>query len=316
MDDPWLTEMESMCILVPHLVTQAQTDFIAGDIDSAERLLRKAISINQRNKDARLALASILLRADRLNPDTLTEALTHLEAGIESDPEYVMTRAKYGWALYLAKRFDEARSVWNKVLTEEPLHGPVLSNLAQLEYLQKNYQQAFDNYNKSLSVPEDSPFAISNNKELRASTLYRFALAAKQINKIDEAVSALQLAVDYSPSYVDARFELGNTLIGMKEFGEAVSNLEIANALQPNNPRILAALGYSWFNLGNNQLAIEFLEQAVQNAPTFALAWYHLGNAQLKQGNTQGAKESFSVAIQLQPTFTLAKEALSKLEGR
>ncbi len=316
MDDPWLAEMESMCILAPHLVTQAQTDFIAGDITSAEQLLRKAIAIDQSDKDARLALANILLRADRLNQDTLKEALAHLEAGIESDPTYVMTRAKYGWALYLAQRFDEARVVWNRILTEEPFHGPVLSNLAQLEYLHKNYQLAFDYYKQSLSVPEDSPFAISNNSELRSSTLYRFALAAKQVNKLEEAISALQSAVEYSPSYVDAQFELGNTLIGMKNFTEALSHIEIANALQPNNPRILAALGYSWFHLGNNQLAIEFLEQAVQIAPTFALAWYHLGNAQLQQGDKQEAKESYSVAVQLQPTFTIAKEALSKLEGR
>jgi tetratricopeptide (TPR) repeat protein len=316
MDDAWLEEVEAMCVLAPLLVTHAQTDFIVGDIDTAEQLLRKAIVIDQSNKDARLALANILLRADRLSADSLDEALLHLEAGIESDPDYVMTRAKYGWALYLAKRFNEARNVWSAVLLEEPLHGPVLTNLAQLEYLHKNYQKAYDYYIQAFSVPEDSPFAISNSKELRSATLYRFALVAKQINRADDAIEALQLAVEYSPSNADAQFELGNTYIGRKNFTEALSQIEIANALRPHDPRILAALGYTWFHLENNQFAIEFLTQSVQKAPTFALAWYHLGNAQIKQGDLQGAKESFSIALRLQPTFTLAKEALLGLEGR
>jgi len=316
MNDPWLAELEAQCLLAPLLVTQAQTDFIAGDIDSAERLLRRAILLDSTNKDARLALANILLRNDRLNAESLNESLMHLEAGMQADPTYVMTRAKFGWALYLSQRFEEARAVWLSILEEEPKHGPVLSNLAQLEFVQNNYQQAYVYYSKALAIPEDSPFAISGNEQLRSATLYRFALVAKQVNRVEEALQALQLAVVYFPSDATAQFELGNTYISLQQFAEALTHVELANALQPNNPRILAALGYTWFNLGDTARAAEFLEQAVQIAPTFALAWYHLGNAQIAQGNINAAKESFSMAIQLQPTFTLAKEALLAIEGR
>ena len=109
MNDPWLQDVEKLCILAPHLVTQAQTDFIAGDIDSAEKLLRRAIEIDGTDKDARLALSNILLLNDRLTPESLVEAISHLEAGLQSDPTYVMTRSKYGWALYLSNRFGEAQ---------------------------------------------------------------------------------------------------------------------------------------------------------------------------------------------------------------
>ena len=60
-------KVEKLCILAPLLVTQAQTDFIAGDIDSAEKLLRRAIEIDGTDKDARLALSNILLLNDRLH---------------------------------------------------------------------------------------------------------------------------------------------------------------------------------------------------------------------------------------------------------
>ena len=314
MDDPWLAEVDAMCVLAPRLVTQAQTKFIAGDTASAEHLLRRAISIDANDKDARLALANILLRGDRLNNESLLEAIAHLEVGLAIDPNYVMTRSKYGWALYVAQRFDEARKVWKAILIEEPLHGPVLSNLAQLEYVQKNYQLAYDYYKRSLSVPEDSPFAISGNEQLRSASLYRFALAAKKVNRTTEALKALQLAVEYAPSDSAIQFELGNSYISEQDFSAALPHIELANALQPNNPRILAALGFSWFSLQDTARAVDYLKQSVTIAPTYALAWFHLGNAQVVQGEKNAARESFTMAVQLQPTFTAAKEALSQVE--
>ena len=316
MDDPWLAEVETKCVLAHHLVTQAQTKLIAGDVSSAERLLRRAIEIDATNKDARLALANILMSGDRIDSQTLTESLLHLEAGLAVDSEYVMLRSKYGWALYLSGRFDEAQKVWISILRDEPIHGPALTYLGQLAFKKQQYQLAYDYYRKSLSVPEDSPFAISNNEQIRASTLHRFALAANKIKKTGEAINALKLAVDYTPSDATIQFELGNTYIGLQQFEQALPHVEIANALQSNTPRILAALGYIWFKLDDNQKAIGFLEQAVKLAPTFALAWYHLGNAQVEQGDVNAAKESFVAAVQLQPTFKPAKDALMMLEGR
>ncbi len=316
MDDPWLSEVEAECVLAPHLVTQAQTDFIAGKIASAERLLRRAKEIDPLDKDARLALANILLMNGRLTNESIAEAILHLEAGLQVDPNYVMTRTKYGWALYLAKRFDEARAVWISILEDEPNHGPAFANLAQLAYNLKQYQNAYSYYKRAFAVPEDSPFSMSQNSTFQAETLYRYSLAATRIGKQHEALVMLEEAVVLAPSNSSIQFELGNLYIGLKKFTEALPHVEIANALQPDNPRILAALGYAWFQINDTNRAIEFLEQAVNLAPTFALAWYHLGNAQVAQGELRAARESFAMAVQLQPTFTLAKEALLKLEGR
>ena len=316
MVDPWLEEVEKLCILAPELVTQAQTDFIAGDEASAEKLLRRAIEIDGADKDARLALANILLMNERLTSESLAEALVHLEAGLKADPSYVMTRSKYGWALYLSERYAQAQKIWLSILHDEPLHGPALTYLGQLALQQKQFGQAYEYYRRAFAVPDDSPFDISKHPQIRASMLYRLALAANGIGKKEEAVTALEQAVVLSPSDVDSQFELGNLLISQKEFSSALPHLEIANALQPNNPRMLAALGYAWFSLGDHQNAKVFLTQAVQIAPKFALAWYHLGNAQLALNDRSGASDSFTVAIQLQPTFTAAKDALLKLNGR
>ena len=261
-------------------------------------------------------LANILLKQNRLTKESIAEAIVHLEAGLQSDPEYVMTRTKYGWALYLSQRFDEAQRVWMSILEDEPQHAPALANLAQLSYALKQYQHAFNYYKRAFAVPVDSPFAMSDSPTVQAETLYRFCLAAKQLGKKQEAIELLEKAIALASSNVEIQFELGNLYLGEKQFEKSVQHLEIANALQPNNPRMLAALGYAWFNLQDSDRARVFLEQSVQLAPTFALAWFHLGNAQVALGEKSSAIESFKVAIQLQPTFNQAREALSKVEGR
>jgi len=316
MDDPWLAEMESKCILAPHLVTQAQLDVIAGRIDSAQQKLDQAVALEPSNRDARLALADILLRNDRISKQSIKMAIEHLEAGLKIDPTYVMTRTKFGWALYLAERFSEAEKVWQSIIADEPDHGPALAHLAQLSFNAKQYENAYRYYKQAFDIPADSPFALSDDPSFQAETLYRFALVAKQVGKKQEAIVLLEKAVVLMQSNAAVQFELGNLYLASKQFENAVRHIEIANALQPENPRMLAALGYAWFNLDDSYRASLFLEQAVQLAPTFALAWYHLGNAQVSLGNNSGAIESFKVAIQLQPTFTQAKNALLKLEGR
>ena len=316
MSDPWLVEMESLCVLAPELVTQAQTDFIAGDVPSAEKLLRRAIAIDAADKDARLALANILLLNDRITTDSILEAILHLETGLRSDPTYVMTRSKYGWALYLSREPDRARAIWLSILEDEPRHGPSLSYLGQLALQRSEFEQSYEYYKRAFDIPEDSPFAISTHPLMRSAMLYRFALSAKGVGNKQEAITALQSAVEMSPSDADIQFELGNMLISQEEYLGALSHIEIANALQPDNPRILAALGYNWFRLGEHQNALVFLQQSIELAPKFAIGWYHLGNAQLAAGDMEAARDCFTIATQLQPTFTAAKEALSKLEGR
>jgi len=316
MDDLWLMEVNAMCILAPNLVTQAQLETISSRFDSAQQLLQRAVEIDPTNKDARLALAEVLLRSDRYNQTSVDQAIVHLEAGLLADPEYVMTRTKYGWALYLTGRFDEASEVWLSILQDEPEHGPSLANLAQLALNAKQYQNAYDFYERAFRVPADSPFALSENATIQSDTLYRYALSAKQLGKTQEAMALLEQAVSESPSNVSVQFELGNMYLGNQQFEKAVQHIAIANALEVDKPRVLAALGYTWFQLGDLSRASGLLERSVQIAPKFALAWYHLGNAQVSLGDKAAAIESFKVAIQLQPTFKQAKDALSKVQGR
>ena len=313
--DEWKAEMESKCVSAPLLVTQAQTAIIARDNVKAEALLRKAIQINPKDKDARLAIATLLIEPNRLTSESLKESIRHLEEGLKIDPHYVMTRSKYAWALYLAKQNDLARNVWLSILNDEPMHGPSLTNLAQLELQLGNYQSAYEYYKKSFAIPVDSPFAVSNSKALNSAIQYRFGLAAKRIGKIGEAERAFRSAIELVPLDGEAIFQLGNLYIGQKRFEEALPLLNVAREIKPENSMLLAAIGYTQLHLGDLNGALSSLESSVQLDPKVAISWYHLATAQSASNQINEAKESLKMALQLQPNFQAAEVLLNQLRN-
>ena len=297
-------------MLADLIVTRAQIAFIRGDIPQAEEILRRAVRIDSHDKDARIALANILMRTGRPNRQTVESALQHLHVALEQDPSYVMARASRGWALFMLKRNDEAAAVWTAILAEEPDHAPSLFNLGQLYSQMGDYEQALSYFRRGVAVPRDTAFSGSFEGGHRGGWMLRYALAAKAADKIDEAIAAFDEAVALNEEDAIAQFEYGNMLIGQQRFEEALPHLLAANELQPNRGPILAAIGYTQFNFGRLEGSKVSLLAAVRIAPRFALAWYHLGNTQRALGDVGGAIESYQMALSLRPDFTLAQEAL------
>ncbi len=309
-DDPWFDRVQDQCVLADLIVTRAQIAFIRGDIPQAEEILRRAVRIDSHDKDARIALANILMRTGRPNRQTVESALQHLHVALEQDPSYVMARASRGWALFMLKRNDEAAAVWTAILAEEPDHAPSLFNLGQLYSQMGDYEQALSYFRRGVAVPRDTAFSGSFEGGHRGGWMLRYALAAKAADKIDEAIAAFDEAVALNEEDAIAQFEYGNMLIGQQRFEEALPHLLAANELQPNRGPILAAIGYTQFNFGRLEGSKVSLLAAVRIAPRFALAWYHLGNTQRALGDVGGAIESYQMALSLRPDFTLAQEAL------
>ena len=113
-----LWKLNAMCILAPTPCHPSATrNFISGYRFCAA-LLRRAVEIDPTNKDARLALANILLRGDRYNQTSVDQAIVHLEAGLQADPELCDDPHEI-WlgALFRAGRFDEASEVWLSYFT-------------------------------------------------------------------------------------------------------------------------------------------------------------------------------------------------------
>jgi tetratricopeptide (TPR) repeat protein len=312
--DSWLDQMRDHALLASTIVVQAQISCIEGNLLRAERLLRRAVAVEPRDADARLALANVLLDPSQASPARIDEALQHLDRGMRSAPGDVAMRSQQAWAMYLSGRHDEAAAVWEAILAEEPGYAPSLLNLGQLHAKAGRHALALDYFRRGMAVPRDSAFSGSFEGPYRAAWLLKQAASSKAVGDMDEAVRALYQAVVLAPNDPEPRFQYGNAMIGLKRFDQAIPQLEAADVLSPGKPKHLAALGYALAQLRRFEEAEARLNAAVTTAPRFALAWFHLGNVKLQRGDRAGAIACFQQAIELRPDFTAAREALEGME--
>ena len=120
-------------------------------------------------------------------------------------------------------------------------------------FVQKQYQNAYDFYTRAFRVPEDSPFAISENATIRSAYAISVLLFLPNNSAItqDEAMALLEQACSRNHRAMSqVQFELGNMYHWKcNNLKKHVQHIEIANALQVDKPQVLAALGYTWFHL-------------------------------------------------------------------
>ena len=120
-----------------------------------------------------------------------------------------MTRSKYGWALYLSNRFGEAQQVWLSIIEDEPQHGPALTYLGSTCLTAKTVMCLHMTITPELLLCQMIRHSMFLQiQQMRASMYYRLALAAKGSWKKDEAINALEQAIELVPSDANSQFEL------------------------------------------------------------------------------------------------------------
>ena len=136
------------------------------------------------------------------------------------------------------------------------------NRLADVHYLQRNYEQAVKNYEGAITIgTEHSHYA----RFRRAMSL---GLLGKEQPKVDALKGIVSAGVG---DYVDdAAYELGRTHLTAGRYGDGVKVLEALVADHPNTPFLTAAkldLGLAYFNLGNSDRSLEIYDNVISAAP-------------------------------------------------
>ena len=136
------------------------------------------------------------------------------------------------------------------------------NRLADVHYLQRNYEQAVKNYESAITIgTEHSHYA----RFRRAMSL---GLLGKEQPKVDALKGIVSAGVgDYID---DAAYELGRTHLTAGRYSDGVRVLEALVAEHPNTPFLTAAkldLGLAYFNLGNSDRSLEIYDNVISAAP-------------------------------------------------
>ena len=129
---------------------------------------------------------------------------------------------------------------------------------------------------------------------------YSLGVALEKFGKLDEAIAAIEKAIDVSdqPGF---RVALGNLLVGKNKLDDARHEFDRALAAQPKNAAASQGVALVLERQGKSPEAIAVLERAREQDPTNALTFYNLGALYQKQGQEELALTAFERATSLNP---------------
>jgi superkiller protein 3 len=147
--------------------------------------------------------------------------------------------------------------------------------------------------------------------------------AADLINKhkYQAAVTHLQLALQDSPQFVEAYYPLGFAQAKLGNYDEAIAALNKALELKPDYkevkdilPTVYAQKGSDLRNKKEFDEAIKCFQKALELNPQNAQIYYALGVTYADKRDIEKAVQSLNQAIQLNPKGPIAEQARKALE--
>lgn len=254
--DPWLTEVADHAAGPQGLVhrgLRAQSD---GDLEEAERALRKAVELAPSNPQAHQNLGAVLL-----SRGALTEAERHLHEALRLRPDY--PEAHYNLARVAEERGDTRRALDHYArMAELATHWPKYRlPYVRLLLAARRPAQAVRELE---AVVRDAPAS------LEARFLFVVALEAtgERRQAQEEAVAALRVAPE-APELIELYVRLTATTDGLAE-GERQQALTAARRLyeeQNRSPSSADALAMALAANGRFEEAVDLQQALVEGFP-------------------------------------------------
>lgn len=232
-------------------------------------------------------------------------ALAWLER-IDGGEQYLAARQRKALVLGKLKRVDEGRRVLAETQTESA------AERQQLVLTEGQLLREAGRYKEALGLLEG---ALKQTPEDTA-LLYEAALAAEQLDRIEQMEGFLRRAIELRPDDAHLYNALGYTLADRNlRLKEAHALIVRALALAPEDAYILDSMGWVYFRLGDLAKARAYLERAWRGRPHAEIG-AHLGETLWVLGEREAARAIWREAKQLEPDNETLQSTLRRLKVR
>jgi len=140
-------------------------------------------------------------------------------------------------------------------------------------------------------------------RQSEADVLVARAIVAYDEKRYQDALAALQEALQLTPENVDALYYTGLVHAALRQLDQAAAALEKARALNPTDPSIQFQLGIVYFGQGNYEKAQPLLEQAFATNPKLDGLGYYVGFMRYRSKDYQGAVNAFRAGASTDPNI-------------
>jgi uncharacterized protein (TIGR02466 family) len=192
-------------------------------------------------------------------------------------------------SLHKSGQLQQARSLYAKILQSEPNNPQLLNYFGVLKAQIGDRQEALDLLEKAVRL--ESNFGYLNN----LGNIYRSA------NRLEDAISCYQKALELNPESADSHLNLGIALTEKGEIVGAIAAFEAALSVNPYHPRAHITLGDLLQSQGELDRAIASYQKAIALQPESFEALTSLGMAFYRKGSLQESQRTYEHALSIDP---------------
>ena len=266
----------------------------AGDPVSAEKELRKALSLGMSPDKAKASLGKSLLLQGQYQK-VLDETSTGANA--TPDAELLTLRGNANLAL---NHLPEAKQAFDDALKAQPNYVDALIGLAKHAFTQKDIATATKIADQAATANPKSPDAW----------LFKGDVARAQ-GKTDDALQAYGESIKIRPDSVGAHLSRANLEIAAKKFAEAQLDVDAAKKVAPGNVLVLYTQALLHFSQGKNAPALESLQQVQRSAPDYMPGVLLLGAVQFALGSNEQAEQAMKKYLAANPNSVYAQKLMA-----
>ena len=310
-------------------VAQATEVAVDGRLGQALELLpeQDGLTLSEQTRAAiALELEFLATRAEALaRSGRIDEALVCCERLLELDPTDAQMQLNYGSLLERSGRADEAVLAFGRAQALAPDPIAVSASAATLTRL-KRYPEALESYERVIAMEPE-----------KAIHYFNMSLVLQQLNRLEEAVVALQRASELAPTdpnvwrflankllvlkrweeaefaydevvplvegstLAQCRFERGEARMHQGKLEEAIIDFDAALALLPSLPRAAEYKADCLDSLGRDEEVLLTLRPLLNVAEPKALHWRLQARALQRLKRHAEAIQAFEVVLSIDP---------------
>ena len=259
--------------------------------------LEQTIRINANHWRAWMTLGDL----SRRQGDQAT-ALAHYARAAEIKTAPIDPRLRYAEALLSLGRGDEAFSICEGCLADQPDNARALALRGFIHQTQQRLDLAIADYDLAILFDPS-----------QAMTYLHRALARGAIGQVELAIEDFDQAIALQPANADAHCHRGVALSKLDRREEAIDSFDEAIRLQPKHAVALVQRANTRVKLGLLEPALSDYRQAIQIDPNNSDFFFNQGFALQEADELDAALESYQSALRLDPDNKAAQNNVAAL---
>ena len=184
----------------------------------------------------------------------------------------------------------KARELLEKMAAMEPDVTSTFLTLANVCFIQEDYQAMEEAANKAIAIEEGNAVAY-----------YLLGKARKGQDDDLMTIAHLTKAITLKDDFIEARLLRAEALMNLKQSKDMMEDYKLVTEINPFNEQAYLYLGQLYINQKKLTEAIGLFDEAIELNPNFAEAYKERGRAKLLNGDKDGSVEDMKKSLELNP---------------